>query len=319
MRKGHLLRHQSAGHLKERPFRCSFEGCTSSFALKHHLTRHEKLHKNPKPFACIWPQCTESFAKHEQLRAHRCLEHTGQALYECEKCLIEFKDKAEFRKHMKMLHSGRVYVCGVEGCGESFNKWTLVVGHRKSEHRNKTNLIFSNGDDENFKHLLCEECGKGPFKSEASFKQHTRTHTRSDIIEGPVHVCLQCDKLFMSKSGLKAHELAVHSTVLPFLCDVCGKRYGYKKLLKRHIERVHGADDVIESNAHFTDNNCSISISNFDTQAQITMEQIIGSTYFKERNFNCPVKECRRRFFRRYDLDRHLQSAHSEAIFNREN
>lgn len=291
MRKGHLQRHQSASHFKERPFVCSFEGCSSAFALKHHLTRHEKLHTNPKPFECTWLLCGKSFTKHEQLRLHICLEHTGEALYRCEQCDgMEFKTKSEFKKHEKTVHGSRVYVCGVEGCGQSFNKWSLVVTHRKSEHPKKpTNPTAGLGNI-----LICEECGKGPFKSEASFRQHGRIHLAP--FTAPIkHTCPQCEKNFSSRSSLKAHVKAVHSTQLPFVCDDCGKAYGYKKLLKRHIEKIHMAAEVEVATPETLNVSCGAD------------EEI----FFKERSLTCPVKECRRRFFRQYDLDRHIQSIHS--------
>ncbi len=282
LRKGHLQRHQSTAHLKERPFVCSHEGCSAAFALKHHLTRHEKLHENPKPFGCTWPLCGKAFAKHEQLRMHICLEHTGEALFKCEQCDgLEFRSKSEFKKHEKTAHGSRTYVCGVEGCGQSFPKWSLVVAHRKSEHQKKS----AAGDALN--ELICEECGKGPFKSEASFKQHGKIHLAP--FAAPVkHACPQCEKEFASRSSLKAHVKAVHSTELPFVCEECGKAYGYKKLLKRHIEKVHLKAEIAEDSKN----------------TEIT------EIFFKERSLTCPVKECRRRFFRQYDLERHIQSIH---------
>ena len=270
---------------------CSHAECNASFALKQHLTRHEKLHANPKPFECTWPLCGKAFAKHEQLRLHICQEHTGEALFKCEKCDgIEFRTKSEFKKHEKAVHGSRIYVCGVEGCGQSFNKWSLVVAHRKSEHSKK--LVVPAGESVNS--LICEECGKGPFKSEASFRQHGKIHSLP--FEPPVkHACPQCEKEFVSRSSLKAHVIAVHSTELPFVCGECGKAYGYKKLLKRHIEKVHmNTEDVKGDDDTKTDSVTAVDI------------------FFKERSLICPVKDCRRRFFRQYDLERHIQSIHPE-------
>ena len=171
-------------------------------------------------------------------------------------------------------------MCGIEGCGQSFNKWSLVVAHRKSDHPKK----LTNPLDPEY-NLICEECGKGPFKSEVSFRQHGRIHLTP--FAPPVkHVCPQCEKEFSSRSSLKAHVRAVHSTELPFVCEECGKAYGYKKLLKRHIEKVHMTPVIT---------------------AAVEVEEI----FFKERLLTCPVKECRRRFFRQYDLERHMQSIHS--------
>lgn len=284
LRKGHLHRHELTAHLKERQFVCEKEGCNAAFALKHHLTRHAKLHDNPKPFECTWPLCGKAFAKHEQLRMHTCSEHTGEALFKCDKCSenVEFKTKSEYKKHEKMMHGSRVYLCGIEGCGQCFGKWSLVVAHRKSEHVSAKKSAVDN-------RLLCEECGKGPFKSEASYRQHSKIHLTNEFAMLK-HTCPQCEKEFASRSSLKAHVKAVHSTELPFVCEQCDKAYGYKKLLKRHVEKVHMADKEEES--------------------------LVGECddiFFRERRLMCTVRECRRRFFRQYDLDRHMQSIHPEV------
>lgn len=286
LRKGHLQRHLSSAHLKERPFVCSQKGCGAAFALKHHLTRHEKLHEKSKPYECGWPDCSAAFTKHEQLRVHVCLEHTGEPLFRCEKCCMDFKSKKEFRRHERSAaHGSREYVCGIDGCGATFHKWSQVVLHRKSDH--KKNGTFDEEGATDPAVFICEECGKGPFKNESSYRQHCRIHCEDSLVVVK-HVCPQCDKEFASRSSLKAHSQAVHSTELPFVCEECGKSYGYKKLLKRHIERAHKAAAVEEEDEE--------------------REQVL--TFFKERNLTCPVRECQRRFFRQYDLDRHMQSMH---------
>lgn len=279
LRKGHLQRHLSTAHFKERPFICQSLGCCAAFSLKHHLTRHEKLHDNPRPFVCTWTDCGKSFAKHEQLRIHVCLEHTGEPLFKCNLCTnTDFKSKAEFKRHEKTVHSSRMYVCGIEGCGMTFTKWTLSVSHRKQEHSQQK---------VNRNELICEECGKGPFKSESSLRQHNRVHF--NLVEPLIkHFCPKCEKEFCSRSNLKSHLIAVHSSELPFVCHECGKSYGYKKLLKRHIEKKHIHSQTTEE----------LSVSADDLLIK------------KERNVICPNQNCHRRFFRQYDLDRHIQSAH---------
>lgn len=217
---------------------------------------------------------------------HVCLEHTGEALFRCDKCEgVEFRTKSEFKRHERTVHGSRVYMCGIEGCGECFPKWSLVVAHRKAEHQTKK----LPADHDSF---MCEECGKGPFKSEASFRQHCKIHSLTTL-NAIKHACPQCEKEFASRSSLKAHVKAVHSTELPFVCDrdQCGKAYGYKKLLKRHIEKVH-----------------MMTVKEGDTQNTLSEE-----IFFKERSLLCPVRECRRRFFRQYDLERHMQSIHPES------
>ena len=256
---------------------CEKEGCGAVFPLKQHLTRHARLHENPRPFKCNWEGCSESFAKHEKLRIHLCLKHTGEPIYRCEKCpSAQFNTKAERNRHEKTAHSSRMYACGYEGCGQTFTKWTLAVAHRKEEHKTLSTTC-----------LMCEECGRGHFKSEASLRQHCRMHGQPAPV--PVkHACPQCSaKEFSSRAALKAHLKAVHSSDLPYVCPECGKGYGYKALLKRHEERGHSLKPSPESESE-------------SEKVKVVTE--------KERCFSC--NDCHRRFFRQYDLDRHINSIH---------
>ena len=297
MRRGHLQRHQSSAHLKERPFICSQADCAAAFALKHHLTRHEKLHEKTKPYECAWPDCRSAFPKHEQLRLHVCEAHTGESLFKCERCSMEFKSKTEFRRHERSVaHGSREYVCGVDGCGMTFPKWSQVVQHRKCEHKKK----LDGGECESS--MFCEECGRGPFKSDSSYRQHCRTHCEPTAPNPIKHACPQCAKEFSSRSSLKAHSQAVHSTELPFACAECGKAYGYRKLLKRHCERNH--EDEVQR------------VVTTATTATAATSATAATAFFKERSLMCPIGACQRRFFRQYDLDRHLQSMHHDMNKN---
>lgn len=271
---------------------CSFEGCAAAFALKHHLSRHEKLHSNPKPFGCEWPGCLAAFSKHDQLKTHVAVEHTGEAVHKCPKCAEEFESKAEMKRHDKSKHLGRTYMCGFDGCGESFTKWSAVVAHRKSSHlkQPKSKTLTPSTSTNIFLELYCEECGKGPFKTESSHRQHCKIHSK--VPEIPKHACPHCEnsKTFASRSSLKAHLLAVHSSEMPFACHLCDKAYGYKKLLKKHFEKAHV-------------NHQSADTENSDNSVKSLL-------FFKERSLLCPVKGCNRHFFRSYDLIRHTQSMH---------
>ena len=53
----------------------------------------------------------------------------------------------------------------------------------------------------------------------------------------PKHICPVCAKGYTYKSELDRH-ITVHSTVLPFGCDKCPKRFAQIKSRNRHVE-VH--------------------------------------------------------------------------------
>ncbi|TSN95712.1 Krueppel-like factor 12 [Bagarius yarrelli] len=53
----------------EKPYKCSWEGCTWKFARSDELTRHYRKHTGSKPFKCS--DCDRSFSRSDHLALHR--------------------------------------------------------------------------------------------------------------------------------------------------------------------------------------------------------------------------------------------------------
>ncbi|KAG8144724.1 hypothetical protein E2320_013175, partial [Naja naja] len=53
----------------EKPYRCTWEGCTWKFARSDELTRHFRKHTGIKPFRCS--DCDRSFSRSDHLALHR--------------------------------------------------------------------------------------------------------------------------------------------------------------------------------------------------------------------------------------------------------
>ncbi|EHB04384.1 Krueppel-like factor 3 [Heterocephalus glaber] len=56
-------------HTGEKPYKCTWEGCTRKFARSDELTRHLRKHTGIKPFQC--PDCDRSFSRSDSLALHR--------------------------------------------------------------------------------------------------------------------------------------------------------------------------------------------------------------------------------------------------------
>lgn len=53
----------------EKPYHCTWEGCTWRFARSDELTRHFRKHTGIKPFRCT--ECDRSFSRSDHLSLHR--------------------------------------------------------------------------------------------------------------------------------------------------------------------------------------------------------------------------------------------------------
>ena len=264
LRKGHLQRHRMACHSgTPRPFICSVGGCSKAFTLRHHLRRHERLHSEPHPHEC--PQCQLRFARREQLRRHLARQHGDPAT-------------------APPKLTNKTYMCGIDGCSQTFDKWSRAVAHRSKEHSS-------------LQESTCPECGK-LFHRRRTLAAHIRrlhAGVRGSSDSGQICPRPECAKGFSSRSALKVHIATVHEGRKPYGCEACGRTFGHKHLLVRHRrihERQEGADPPRK-----------------DHQTQVVPETVV-----RKREHECPVSSCRRAFWRIYDLRRHMVAVHHSEL-----
>ncbi|KAG0437362.1 Zinc finger C2H2 protein [Dictyocoela muelleri] len=56
--------------VKERPFLCGYNNCTSAFKRLEHLKRHSRIHTGERPFRCNFAGCYKRFARSDNLKQH---------------------------------------------------------------------------------------------------------------------------------------------------------------------------------------------------------------------------------------------------------
>jgi len=62
-------------HSRDKPFKCTYAGCTKSFKGKDYLEFHLKIHAEGNPYACEHPTCSKTFCSPKSLKKHIRLWH----------------------------------------------------------------------------------------------------------------------------------------------------------------------------------------------------------------------------------------------------
>ena len=107
-------------------------------------------------------------------------------------------------------------------CKQCDEKHKTVSAHKKKE----TRMISRSKE-----YVLCPDCGK----SVRSLKWHRETMHSTEKQN-----CPKCDKEFSNIHYLKDHIKNFHEKVP---CVQCGKLYGSKSLMQRHIRSQHTSND----------------------------------------------------------------------------
>lgn len=256
MRSTHLAAHMRS-HMDEsqKPFTCSYPGCSKRFWTHQHLHRHAvSCHASDGSqgvpaadatavvggvsglYSC--EQCDMLFSKRKYLRQHVRVAHAdfaGNAAlpYVCEICNKRFPTNSKRKQHAR-VHETYRYQCVLPhehpappGHGPyevndelgawAFATWTDLQAHLRQYHPPQ-----------------CDVCGR-TYSSREGLRRHMRLHGTSEE-----HACPWngCHRPFGSRSALNAHISRVHESEKPFVCEQCGQRFGYKHLLERHA-RAH--------------------------------------------------------------------------------
>ncbi|XP_049856635.1 gastrula zinc finger protein XlCGF26.1-like isoform X1 [Schistocerca gregaria] len=161
----------------------------------------------------------------------------------------------------------RTLVCG--DCGKIFSQRHLLTRHKREVHRPNHNLVCkecgkksssSGGLYHHMKSHLppayeCAECGRKFDRKKTLASHWHRLHGDSTQIQKEVHVrpkspkcntgtdqvllkCCDCDKTYMSATGLSRHRATVHLQKFPHTCITCGQAFTQKSSLLRH-QKVH--------------------------------------------------------------------------------
>lgn len=263
------------------------------FSSRCHLKRHEKKHEIPKPHVC--DICNLSFSKKSKLFAHINVIHNG-ALYPnlCERCGKSFKTPSKLKYHVEAVHM-KIFTCGIDGCFMTFETKGELKKHNEENHEIK---------EEGWK---CEFPGcESVLKSRRNLREHFFfMHKMSKEERDEKFRCDICGKGLSSYSALNSHKKTLHLKIKEFECEKCKKPFSTKATLQRHKLKIPECDKKITER---------ISEGEKEKQTKIVsggnnscLDIISGINYLQRK---IPCTTCPARFYRIYDLQRHMKAEH---------
>ena len=198
----HLRKHKTGG-----PYNC--ETCMTTFALKEHITKHQKEHKEKKHKCEL---CKKTFHKRDTLTSHKNI-HLGVKPWECNRCLKQFYTKLGLVSHAKISHPHQV---------------NEIVKVRKIEEPDEEVVVMMERSESDW---ICKTC-----KMVYNRKDKLKRHIEIVHLKKKPHICLQCDKSFTTKYILETH-MQYHTGEKPHACLKCPRRFLRKRSLRLHTTK----------------------------------------------------------------------------------
>ena len=226
-------------------FNCKF--CSTTFAFKSLLQKHESSHSNEKPFHC--QLCTRNFKLSFHINQH--LKNNHQILrtdnaYKCMKCEMESNLINNMTEHMK------VHICDMKEemplsmllTQKSEKKPTFKCKLCPQTFRYKSDLERHGYTHSKEKGIQCELC-KRSFKHPSELHIHLKSHhirgTRSKF----AHKCMYCEmesnSLYDIAEHMKVHGIDAKAELrdLSVSCPICDKKLKNSYCIPLHLKAMH--------------------------------------------------------------------------------
>ncbi|CCD63019.1 C2H2-type domain-containing protein [Caenorhabditis elegans] len=180
--------------------------------------------------------------------------------HRCPQCLLEFPFASKLQRHLEThLITGGDWLCGL--CDTLFNRSSSLTNHWRNSCA-KVKMAFC---DDELKEMLVYDLREAVFRmtldhysaSEKSPEEPGTSSSYKTASDDKTSICIYCNLLM--PRGTLHHHYSVHTgrccpaeitqnSVVPYVCDLCGFGFRYKKSLYNHWR--HKCTEVL---AHFPD------------------------------------------------------------------
>ncbi|XP_034030995.1 zinc finger protein 1035 isoform X2 [Thalassophryne amazonica] len=195
---------------------------------KHNCTSQQNVQMERQP---SYPSANTTSVKHgRQVGEEEDVDVTGEDLYNCPTCSVQFSSKSSLLDHQNKMHPLE-FKC--QFCGKTFALRRHLKDHERKRHLTLPTQNTPQVTESQFK---CYKCPK-IFDSSKALSLHLRRHAERD---GGQHRCDMCYESFSQWALLKRHQES-HVGQVVYECTECDKAFAFPHLLEAHQQTHAGS------------------------------------------------------------------------------
>ena len=315
-----LMRHKMIIHLKQNEIYCEYPDCEYKTFNKRKFDKHIENHNiyselKPQTIVCHYKDCNEVFNDKKSWIKHRNGFHRYNCKVQCTHsgCNFTAQSNAHLKKHLTKHSSETPFVCSVDGCGQRFKRETSLKSHSTVHQLIKVSEV-----------------------SQKSKKKSDRKYKCSFD---------DCHKTFTTNCNLIRHQTTIHLKQDAFYCEYpdCEFRTFSKIVFNEHIGNHSNYSELSSQtivchyegcNEEFNDKKswfahrksvhrykCGVPCTHPGCQYMAHSNAHLKIHLTKHSNdfpFVCSVEGCGKRFKRKTTLTSHLEmhkNEHFECTF----